>query len=71
MLERTLYVGYGARRGDSTMVLFGARVAGLCASWPLTVFFHGGSGLSSIEKVTGGCDRLGPGAARAGSNPPA
>ena len=64
-LERTLYVGYGMRKGDTTLVLFGARVAGLCANWPLTVIFVGAPAVGRIEKVTGGCDRLGPGPAGA------
>ncbi len=58
-LERSLYVGYGMRRGDSTLVLFGARSLGQCVRWPLTIFFAGPPAAARIQGVTGGCERPG------------
>jgi len=54
-LERSLYVGHGMRRGDTTLVLFGTRSSGACTSWPLTVIFAGPPAAARIQRVTGGC----------------
>ena len=60
-LEAGLFVGHGMRQGDSTVVTFGTRTLGLCASWPLVVFFEGPPGSATIRRVSGGCQALGRG----------
>jgi len=60
-LEAGLFVGHGMRHGDSTVVTFGTRTLGLCAGWPLVVFFEGPPESATIQRVTGGCQALGRG----------
>jgi len=60
-LEAGLFVGGGMRRGDSTVVTFGARKLGPCATWPLVLFFAGPPGSATIQRVSGGCQELGRG----------
>lgn len=60
-LEQGLFVGNGMRHGDSTVVSFGTRNLGLCANWPLVVFFEGPPGSATIQRVSGGCQALGRG----------
>ena len=55
-LDSGLYVGYGMRRGDSTLVLFGVRTLGQCSRWPLTILFAGPPGAARIHAVSGGCE---------------
>jgi hypothetical protein len=57
-LKQGLYIGHGARKGDSTLVLFGNRKFGQCTSWPLAVFFAGPPAAARIRRVVGGCREL-------------
>ncbi len=54
-LAAGLYIGYGMRRGSSTLVMYTAKGLPPCSSWPLKVFFEGEGNHSTIQDVVLEC----------------